>query len=290
MKTYRSNLDSSVNFVQEHEDGGFFESRFVQREEDYFITYLSSHTGCKHACRFCHLTATRQTMMTPASLADFINQARPVINHYLSTGGKATKVNFNFMARGDALSNPTVLQNFDLLADSLSSLIKGCALTPTFNVSTILPKSCAEIDLSEVFKSNHKVILYYSLYSMSEDFRKRWMTNAMNRHEALDKLAAYQQKTGNELVLHWAYINGQNDSEDQVEEIKAEVAKRGILARFNLVRYNPYSARQGEESPENVLTRNFKSMSENFASNSRIVPRVGFDVKASCGMFVEKTS
>jgi hypothetical protein len=45
---------------------------------------------------------------------------------------------------------------------------------------------------------------------------------------------------------------------------------------------------QGKEPPEDVFVAYFQAITPGMkVPGSRIVPRVGFDVKASCGMFVE---
>lgn len=284
-----SNEDASVNFVTPHPQGGAFESRYVRREKDYFITYLSSHSGCNKACRFCHLTQTRQTMMDPASVDDYYLQGLQVFRHYRQFDD-AGRVNFNFMARGEPLANPSVLNNWEKVRAPLQSLAEQHALVSKYNISTIMPEEMRDRSLYDVFGDTGAQI-YYSLYSMRDEFRKRWLPKAMGAHDALWKLVDWQQKTGQLVTLHWAFIEGQNDSLEVLEEIIMAILVRSLEVKFNLVRYNPYSAAQGVEPSEEIIQRNFDYLAEAFGNEkSRIVPRVGFDVKASCGMFVDNPS
>lgn len=95
--------DSSRNYVSPVSDGGFFESRFVQRNPTYFIVYLSSHSGCNQSCRMCHLTQSGQTMMTSATLQDYIDQAKNVLKNvdYESMKEQGLRrIKYSFMARG----------------------------------------------------------------------------------------------------------------------------------------------------------------------------------------------
>lgn len=289
--TLKSADDRSVNFVEATNDGGAFESRFVQRSDDYFIVYLSSHTGCNNSCRFCHLTASGQTMMTPATLKDYVEQAKVVFVHYaeLLRAGQvpAGKVHFNFMARGEALSNPTFTENTKVLFDALAALAEPFDLAPRFMVSSIIPADFTG-DLSEIL-GDPRSMLYYSIYSVEPDFRKRWLPKAKDVNLALNDIQEFQEKTGNLIAIHWAFIEGENDTEESVVNIMNALNARGINAKFNAVRYNPYDEKRGTESDNiEALFKIVTDMTKDQQSviNSRIVPRVGFDVKASCGMFV----
>ena len=287
----KSSQDASVNFIKETSDNGLWEARFVQREPHYFITYLSSHSGCNKACRFCHLTATKQKMMTPASKEIYLEQADQVFSHYSekvkNTGQTEKIVNFNFMARGEPLANPEILLHSQHLFDALSLRAYIFSLISQFMISSIIPEDFSA-NLEDIF-SDERATLYYSLYSTDENFRKRWLPKAMNAHIALDKIAEFQAKTGRPIVLHWAFIEGHNDNEEQLHKTMEEVIKRGIKAKFNQVRYNPYSDRYGFEPEESRIIQLFNTVKSYLPeSNSRIVQRVGFDVKASCGMFISK--
>lgn len=284
MKTLISTEDNSVNFVTPCSEGGFFESRYVRRAEDYFICYLSSHSGCNKGCAMCHLTVTGQRMMTPASEADFLEQTGHVLRHYIKQS-RAHYVNFNFMARGEPLDNPMIRGSAHELFNSLydKAGISDSRLIPRFNISTIMPKTY-RANLDKTFAGINPTI-YYSLYSMNEKFRAKWLPGAMDPEIALDLLTEYQRSTKKIIKLHWAIIENENDSWDDVFNIVAAVKSRRLEVEFNCVRYNPYSEIDGRESPRFQIITDYLAIQ--LDCHAKIVSRVGQDVFASCGMFVE---
>ncbi len=279
--------DRSVNFVLPFLEGSI-ETRYVRRANDYFIVYLSSHSGCRHACRFCHLTATGQTSFDPVTVDLYLEQAMRVLDYYdsiIDNEGAAKKVHFNFMSRGEFLSNPYMLSDAATLTGCLSCMARERGLISKFKVSTIMPRDF-KFNLVSTF-SGVPLDLYYSIYSMNENFRKRWLPKALPVKTALEMLSEWQKSEDREVVLHWAFIDGQNDTDQDVNDICDAIEEIDLKARVNVVRYNPPDDKSKESSME-IIERNLDILSKRLSDKSKIIPKVGFDVKCSCGMFVDR--
>lgn len=280
-----SQQDASVNW--DHVvDIGRLEARYVRRCPDYFVVYLSSQTGCAEACRMCHLTASRQTRVRDASFAEIIEQAATVLNYYRQEAPPARIVHFNFMARGEPLKNRALIADADSLLGELSRRAVELGLRPRHLISTIFPRQL-DRPLDDIFITHHPD-LHYSIYSMSPRFRQRWLPKAMPAEIALDRLMQWQRSAHKLVSLHHAYIAGENDSEVDVHQICDAVEERGLKVDINIVRYNSADpSRYGVESEESILQRNAGIYRSRLPqSRVSIIPRVGFDVAASCGMFL----
>lgn len=283
LRVLRSEQDASVNFVEE-QLAGFLEARYVRRCAEYFVCYLSSHSGCNRGCEFCHLTATGQTSFTPSTINDFESQALQVLKHYRREQ-PARYMHFAFMARGEPLANPHLLERGQELLIRLGQLARDEGLPAKFCVSSIIPKTLHK-SLVDVFGFVSPTI-YYSLYSVEQTFRERWLPTAMQVGEALKLLASYQRFSKKIVKVHFALIEGQNDSAESVRKLCDTLDEHGLICEFNLVTYNPATAVQGVESSPEIIAERLAYIAERFAGKVKAVKRVGFDVKASCGMFVD---
>jgi adenine C2-methylase RlmN of 23S rRNA A2503 and tRNA A37 len=234
----------------------------------------------------CHLTATNQTRLRDATTEEMIEQAQTVLDHYRRQASPARSVHFNFMARGEPLANQAFLADADGLLGELSRLAVDLRLRPRHLVSTIYPRELGGRFLEDVFVTHHPDV-YYSIYSMSERFRRRWLPKALPAEEAMDRLASWQRSTHKIVTLHHAYIAGENDSEGDVHAICDALEERELMVHVNIVRYNPHDpSKHGVEPSEAVIERN-AAIYRSRLTNARvsIIARVGFDVAASCGMF-----
>lgn len=285
-ETLHSTLDASVNFIAKTADGGSLEARFVQRDPSYFIAYLSSQSGCNQACRFCHLTQMRQTMMGQASIADYHNQFGKVLAHYDALERPVERFNVNLMARGEPLLNPNFTGDFRTFCAPIAEAAKARGIDYRINISSIFPKEAEAVDLVAAF-SGFPVTIFWSLYSLDEKFRKRWLPKASFPDETLKRLITWQQATSQEVVIHHALIEGKNDRLCDYVAIRDFIRSSGLKARLNLVRYNSHGPKTGSEASEEAYKASLDIIGRDLGiTGSRIVPRVGRDVAASCGMFV----
>ncbi len=277
----RSSLDSSINFSRPDPRGGMIETRFVQRTPERFIVYISSMLGCDKACRFCHLTQTGQTNATCLSEDEMVEQARTVLGEVGNAG--AQTVHYNFMARGEALSNPSVNRN---LFSRLAELAASYGLASRIKISSILPEDTWTNDPRDLHGDGcPPVDFYYSLYSTDSDWRRRWIPKAMRPFEAMSWLRRYQKVTGQRVILHWALIDGENDRIEDARAAATLARLLGVQADFNLVRYNPANGKS-REAPEEKIQSFLNEMEGGVHGRIRMIPRVGADVAASCGCFL----
>jgi 23S rRNA (adenine2503-C2)-methyltransferase len=281
----RSGLDASVNWVA-GASPGVVEARYVRRRADTVVIYLSSQTGCRQGCRMCHLTATGQTALRDVTVDELWAQADVVLEH-LRGAEPARTAHFNFMARGEPLANRAFVARADEALGGLGDRAAALGLRPRYLVSTILPKDLGDRALEDVFP-RHLPDLYWSLYSVEPSFRRRWLPAALPVADALDRLVSWQRHTNKVVKLHHCVIAGENDREADAHAICDAVSARGLLVHVNLVRYNPHDPSvHGVEAPEEVIALHARTFAARLpGARVQVVPRVGADVHASCGMFV----
>jgi adenine C2-methylase RlmN of 23S rRNA A2503 and tRNA A37 len=288
-KEHHSQLDQSVNFEHVFEDHrGRLEARYVRRTDEYFIVYLSSQTGCKQACRMCWLTATGQTDLRDVTVEEYFQQADEVLAYY-ATKHPAERVHFNFMARGEPLANRIFLANADLILRGLKERAAAYGLEAKFLISTIFPEEFGNRGLVNVFQDPTVYPeLYYSVYSLNERFRRRWLPKAQYPRNAFSALKEWQLHTGKVPKIHYAFIEHENDTLHDVKCILDEIDGYQLDVNWNIVRYNPPEGHLSREPVFGQIDYLYRYIKRRLPEGRvKLIPRVGTDVQASCGTFLK---
>lgn len=285
---HTSDMDKSINFEHRYQDHpGILEARYVRRTDDYFIVYLSSQTGCNQACRMCHLTATGQNKYRDVTVQEYLDQAERVFRWYGQTP-MAKMVHFNFMSRGEPFANPIFLENADLILRGLAEIAKRWGLQYKFLISTIFPKEMDAKPLTDIFKDPELYPeIYYSLYSTTRDFRRKWLPKAIEPGTALQQLRHWNQATGKVPKIHYAFIDSENDSLGDVKRCVDLIQEYDVPVNWNVVRYNPPEGHYSKETVKGQIQYLAGYIRSRLPeAKVKIIPRVGLDVKASCGTFL----
>lgn len=290
----KSETDPTVNTIL-----GRFETRFITRADgDEAIIYLSSAEGCAQACRMCWLTQTGQTNDNPATLEDFVNQAKHSLaeaeKYHSGIGKPPLKVHYNFMARGEPLLNPVIRERWHVLSEALLVMAReflGQDIEIKFKISTIMTGIYEYNDYgtpvggwTELPFEINKPEIYYSLYSMDPVFRKRWLPKAEDPEDMMRMLATYKRQ-GGRVRIHGSFIQGHNDEMRDVQTLYNSIKFFGLHEKFNIVRFNSPDPTKWQEATEEDLD-GIKKFLESRGVVVQMIPRVGPDVSASCGTFI----
>ena len=154
------------------------------------------------------------------------------------------------------------------------------------NVSTIIPNLLKDRSLVDIFQ-DRPAYIYYSLYSIDKKFRDHWMPNALDWRLALDKLKEYQEHSKIPITFHWAIIKNHNDDIQMVKETAKILKEYDFDAKYSIVRYNAHENSNSEEADDERRNEIYSILSP-IVKSSKIIPRVGYDVAASCGMFIDQ--
>ncbi len=235
----------------------------------------------------CYLTALGQKKFKNADIDNILYQIAQILRKAINRNIKPKRIHVNFMARGEPLTNPYIFNNLVEIEELGQAIINSFfpEVTVKFIISTILPKKNIPSAQSAIFKTR-LTTFYYSLYSTKQEFRKKWLPNAASLEEAKVFLSQVFDYTGKHPRVHFCFIKDQNDSLEDLMKMCEFLNSFNFKIDVNIVRYNPFSEKFGEESSRETIDRNIKIIEKHTKSNVKIINRVGYDVSASCGMFI----
>ena len=305
-KTIYSKQDQSFNII--FKNGA--EARFVRRDSK-FVIYVSSQAGCKQACRFCHLTQKGLTDEYCMSAEEIEAQAFAVYKQAVETlkPFEVSRIHINFMARGDAFLNDAVFEPKLYTGIEQSFWLEGqdnwVGVVPIkYNVSTIMPDSVnikERVRKLSSIRGDYRIDirLYWSLYSMDGDFRRRWMPRAAaptDVHRWITQ--GLKDSYAMPIRTHLALIKDTNDGIDAINGLVKFCYSLPCYKGTNIVAYNPFDDKS-EETGQRRIEEIMETFRMQYAIFINSVPypqvnefepikqisRVGFDVQASCGLF-----
>lgn len=299
---------------------GGCDRRVLDRIRRRLMIVVSSQIGCALACKMCWLTANGLTGSYRVDLVGFLEQLAHMLQvadtqfGHLPVDERPTDVHVTFMAMGDALANPTFLYNYAQLYDSVQQVVSQMTGLPMrINVSSIFPTSTRVPSLTGAstgltlleIAQRRPMSFYLTTNSHLEETRRQMMPNCRPLSDLMSMLQNYEMvELGRghhrPLTFHGTLIKGVNSDFSHARGISDMLRRYGIKAGYNLVAYNPpdsstegvsdeHAAEWHALANEHVLPSADGQGGTTGSHCGRVVPRIGHDVKASCGTFYTET-
>lgn len=239
-----------------------------------YVICVSCQVGCPMRCTFCHLTDKGMyNNVKNLSGFDIASQVMDVLVHKIKQGKlpKNKECLVSFMAMGEPLLN---LHNVLLAID----LLNRYAIKFKFDISTTFPKG----KTLESIPPNLGIRIFYSLHSPFDTVRRKLMPHTESVHYAFDQLETYYLRTGIKPIIHYAFIDGVNDSD---REVKALIELIPDYFQLRILRYNPYNKDTQRESRK--LLEIIEELENHMYVKLHRSP--GYDISAACGQFICET-
>lgn len=295
---------------------GKLENNSVDRNK--YSVFASSSVGCVMKCKFCYLTmkgmgysklSDEQILqnLKDAVLVQYENDSsiseRYIKLCWMGMGEdqfirpKSTfKITMMFLdwifqnnyAKGlDGVdlstvypkSNLGVIEKFDLFA-KLNKALEKYEINPNNNL--IVHSQNGKFGEKYINRSRFRI--FYSLHSAIQETREQLIPNATELLEAIPDLKFYSNKNERNVIFHHMFIEGQNDSEQEVDALikmyginKLQSYELRIL-RYNHCNNTPYSESDRFEQIMDKLSEHIPFL--------KVQISVGSEVKAACGQFI----
>ncbi len=271
----------------------------VEVDRNKFSVFVSSSVGCPVGCKFCYLTVKKYPYhrLSPMAIYNNVKEALSAeVKHKPELNKKFMKL--SWMGMGDAfLLNPVDLRRLSCKIIEWATYERLVAGLEGIDIATVMPRdnngwpyqlaklndSCDKYKINPSSKDRSNVRIFYSLHSVAN--RKSLIP--CSKHGApvkdLQLLNKVRQWYGIDIILHYMFLEGVNDSESDLfrlfwlsNDITGDTEIRFL--RFNECKHSPY-----KESP------NFDDLVK---LCSEKLPRIkyqisaGSEIKAACGQFL----
>ena len=275
LEKVRSKQDKTIKYIFQLKDKLITEVSYIDNNTAKDIICISCQTGCNLGCRFCH-TADGVGKIEVRNLdkGEMFRVLEHVF-HDLKLGKRLLLV--SYMGCGEPLLN------WDHVVDSMSDVHRNIK-DSRFAISTLIPKTnwLDFFSLTEAIKTYKlNVKIHLSLHFTKDYMRRDWMPAALDIGPSLTALQFYKEVTGNSIEIHYALIEGENDSIQDAHDLAHWIAGRNIPVK--VLKYNTrpcldYLASQN-------ITNFRKELDKLGIQNEYYVPP-GLDIGSSCGQFL----
>jgi adenine C2-methylase RlmN of 23S rRNA A2503 and tRNA A37 len=272
----------------------------VEVDRNKFSVFISSSVGCNLGCKFCYLT-TKKYPYHKLSMAEIFNNVKEALTAEVTEKPQLRKkyMKLSWMGMGDAfLLDPIALREVSNKILIWAVRDKGVAVgVDGIDIATMLPVSipgwphhlaalnddCFGYRINPHSKDRSNLRIFYSLHKFSD--RKDLMPSSRYNDVAndLQLLNQFKQWYGVDIILHQLFLEGVNDTEHELRQIKSAIDCLIPDTELRILRFNECKDSVYKESSR------FDALVKMY---SDALPKIkyqisaGSEIQAACGMFL----
>ena len=283
VKTIASKLDATLKYIFKTEDNLIVEFSYINKDDGKDIICISCQTMCNIGCKFCHTTDyIGKIKLRNLSVYEMYEGVLYIYkNQDLESKNRTLLV--SFMGCGEPILN--VKEVVDTMHSIKNSIEMRTPLT-RFAVATCLPKNnwVSFFEMTERIKDlKLQVKLHLSLHYTIDIIRKEWMPRSLDIMSSLSAVDFYKKVTGNAVEIHYALLEGVNDTEQDAILMANFLKDKDINVKFLF--YNEKDSLSVKASSKEKL-KNFKTYFNTYGIDHEYYIPPGLDIGASCGQFL----
>jgi len=279
-KIVKSTIDSTIKYVFYTEDNLIIEFSYINKNDGKDIICVPCNTLCNLACKFCFATDLIGKIVSRNLTWDEITDGIDYIYLDLKLKVEPKTLLISYMGMGDAVTN------YKAVVDSMNYINNEYKVNTRFAFATALPKYNYEhffnmVRLIDMLNLNVK--LHISLHYTTDELRNEWMKASLDIKSTIAAADFYKIKTGNKVEIHYALIDGINDTEEDAIRLTDLIKDKGFNVKF--LYYNEKEnipAKHSDFKQVEIFAEHFKKY--NIEYEYYIPP--GQDCGSSCGIFL----
>lgn len=296
--TIISKQDHVVKYVFEKHDVTpfIFEISYINKRDDRNIFCVPTQSMCHMGCKFCHTTDyIGKIPLKPIDIQTLVSSTIFALKDLNLENSDKTFL-MSFMGCGEPMENMASV--YGTMQQIYGQRIFG--KETKFAIATSLPRNnwiplleMAQHLANPVTKGYNdqdivpidtkSIKLHFSLHYTTDEMRRKYMPKALEIEPALKILDTYQAITGGEVEIHYAMMNGINDTSEDLIRLYHMLKDRNF--KVKLLHYNKREALEAEKSERNKISY-FKTALESYNIPTTYYIPPGLDIGASCGQFL----
>lgn len=287
IKKVFSQKDNTVKYIFKTLDNLIVEFSYINKDDGKDIICLPSQTMCNIGCKFCHTTEYIGKIKTRNLSHTEIVYGVEYILDELNIYKLDRTLLISFMGCGEPILNvDNIITTMKYMKTNFEA--NGVSYV-RFAIATSIPKHNAEEFFRLtflIFEHNLPVKIHLSLHYTIDIIRKDWMKKSLDIIPSLSAVDFYKKLTGNAVEIHYALIDGVNDTEQDAILLSNFLKDKNMNVKFLF--YNEKESIDYHASNKEKISIFRKYLEKYSISHEYYIPP-GIDIGSSCGMFLMDT-